>query len=290
MPEHFVPRESGRKLQVLEEGDPRGRPIFWLHGTPGCRLMFAPWVHDAREKGIRLIGYDRPGYGGSTALPGRNIAETGRDVGAIADYLGIERFGVWGVSGGGAPALACAATLPKRVVATVSMAGVAPFEAPGFDFFAGMNESAVSEYKMCVADRPAFEKLVRTECDQLAVVTAEQVRQEWGTVDSDADRTAVAGELGDFLALQAREGVKNGAEGVIEDYFAMVSPWGFELSSIRCPVQIWHGREDPGVPFQHGEWIAAHVPNAEAHLLNGEGHASLARYLPEVHAWLVQRF
>ena len=290
MPEHLVPTESGRKLQVLEEGDPRGRPIFWLHGTPGCRLMFAPWIRDAREKGIRLIGYNRPGYGGSTPLPGRNLAETGREVGAIADHLGIERFGVWGVSGGGAPALACAATLPKRVVATVSMAGVAPFVAPEFDFFAGMNESIVSEYKMFVADRPAFEKLVRTECDQLAVVTAEQIRKAWAPIVSDADREAVAGELGDFLALQAREGVKNGAEGVIEDYFTELSPWGFELSSIRCPVQIWHGREDPGVPIQHGEWLAAHVPKAEAHLRNDEGHISLLYHVPEIHAWLTQKF
>jgi len=289
MADHFVPLESGRKLQVLDEGDPRGRPIFWLHGTPGCRLMSAQLIYDAREKGIRLIGYDRPGYGGSTPHPGRNVGEVGREVRAIADYLGIERFGVWGISGGGAPALACAAILPKRVVGAVRLSGLAPFGIPGFDWFTGMSEWNVSVLQLAVTDRPAFEKLVREGRDQMVVVTAELLRQTWASFLSNVDVAALE-EFADLLALQFREGLKNGAEGLTDDYLSWVAPWGFELSSIRCPVQVWHGGEDRFVSILHVEWIAAHVPTAEAHLRSDEGHVSLLRHVPEIQAWLVQRF
>ena len=290
MPDHVVPLPSGRKLQVLEEGDPRGRPIFWLHGTPGSRVTPAPFVRDAHAKKIRLIAYDRPGYGESTRHPGRSVAETGQEVVAIADYLGIDRFGVWGISGGGAPALACAATLPKRVVAAASLAGVAPFRAAGLDWFAGMGELNISEYTLASTDRAAFEQLSRTERDQLVVATGDQIREMWSSLTSDVDRAALTEEIADFLVRSVREGLKHGAEGMIDDAVSQVSPWGFELSSIRCPVQVWQGREDRFVPFAHGEWLAAHLPKVEAHLKENEGHLSQLQHVPEVHAWLLSRF
>ena len=119
---------------VRDVGDPLGRAVLVQLGTPNSRILYAPHVHDAAARGIRLIGYDRPGYGGSTPLPGRSIVDCVTDVRAIADALEIDRFAIWGISGGGPHALACAALLPERVWAVATLASTAPFDAPGLDW------------------------------------------------------------------------------------------------------------------------------------------------------------
>jgi pimeloyl-ACP methyl ester carboxylesterase len=107
----------GRELTVYDEGDPSGPVILVHHGTPAAGPPYAGCVTDAAARGARLVAYDRPGYGASSAA---------------------ERFVTWGISGGGPHALACAALLPERVAAACSIAGVAPFDAPGLNYFSGM--------------------------------------------------------------------------------------------------------------------------------------------------------
>jgi len=290
MIEHTVRLKSGRKLQTREEGNPHGRPIFWLHGTPGSRIIAAPIIEDAAAKGIRLIGYDRPGYGGSTPAPGRRVVDVASEVSAIADELKLDRFGVWGISGGGAPALACAATLSKRIVAGASLAGVAPFHAEGLDFFAGMGELNITEFNLMLSDQPAWEKLSKAERDQLLGATPEQLREMWSSLLSEVDRRWMTEEMAEFLLGSIKEGLKPGDDGMRDDNLSQVKPWGFELSTIRSPVQVWHGGQDSFVPFSHGQWIAARVPGVESHLLPNEGHLSLLRLVPEVHAWILSKF
>src|SRR5580765_4052019 len=110
--EQTIRTADGRQLRVEIAGDRSGRPIVIHHGMPGSGHLYGPHVADALERGICLIGYDRPGYGGSTAQPGRTVAHCAADVSAIANALDFDRIGVWGHSGGGAHALACAALLP----------------------------------------------------------------------------------------------------------------------------------------------------------------------------------
>ena len=290
MIEHTVRLKSGRTLQAREEGNPHGRPIFWLHGTPGSRIIAAPIVEDAAAKGIRLIGYDRPGYGGSTPAPGRRVVDVASEVSAIADELKLDRFGVWGISGGGAPALACAATLSKRIVAGASLAGVAPFRAEGLDFLAGMGELNITEFNLMLSDQPAWEKLCKAERDQLLGATPQQLREMWSSLLSEVDRRWMTEEMAEFLLGSIKEGLRPGDDGMRDDSLSQVKPWGFELSTIRAPVQVWHGGQDNFVPFSHGQWIVARVPGVEAHLLPNEGHLSLLRLVPEVHAWILSKF
>src|SRR4051812_3953239 len=66
---------DGRTLTVREGGDAGGVPVFYLHGTPGSSLLYEPSVAHARSHGIRLISYDRPGFGGSTRKPGRTVGD-----------------------------------------------------------------------------------------------------------------------------------------------------------------------------------------------------------------------
>src|SRR5437762_8934780 len=115
--EHDVRTPDGRNLHLYEAGDPAGQPVLVHHGTPGSGLLADTWARDAQTQGVRLISYDRPGYGGSDRAAGRSVADATGDVSALLDALGIDRFRSWGVSGGGPHALACAALLPDRAIA-----------------------------------------------------------------------------------------------------------------------------------------------------------------------------
>src|SRR5206468_1356763 len=96
-----ISTKDERKLRVLEAGQPDGVPVLVLRGTPHSRLLYDGWVADAQSRGIRLICYERPGYGASTAQPGRTVASAANDVAAIAKELNLNRLFVWGISGGG---------------------------------------------------------------------------------------------------------------------------------------------------------------------------------------------
>jgi len=289
--ERDVRTKDGRTLRILEAGDPHGRPVFFLHGTPGSRLLFEHQVADARHHKIRLIGHDRPGYGGSTPKPGRRVADEAADVATIADALGFDRFAVYGHSGGGAPSLACAALLRDRVVAAACMAGVAPYPAAGLDWLAGMGELNVEDFRLMLKDPVAWEAKTAEDAAMLLQATPAQMTAYISTLLSDADRAVMTDQLIEFLLRQGQEGLRPGIAGARDDGYAQIKPWGFELSAIRVPLQLWHGRQDKFVPFAHGEWLAAHLPQAEIHLERKEGHATLMiTKLPAVHEWLVSHF
>ena len=142
---------DGRTLAVLEAGDESGHAVVAIHGTPASGVLWRGLVEDAEARGIRLLGYDRPGYGASDPHRGRTVADAAGDVAAIADALGIDRFAVEGGSGGGPHTLACAALLPDRVVAAASLAGVAPYPADGLDWLDGMGQDNLDEFAAILA-------------------------------------------------------------------------------------------------------------------------------------------
>ena len=288
--EHDVSLADGRTLRVLEDGDPRGRAIFFLHGSPGSRLLYDRQVKAAHRHHIRLVGYDRPGYGGSTPNPGRRMIDEAAHVAAIADALGIDRFAVGGHSGGGPPTLACAAVLPKRVVAAVSLASPAPYPAEGLDYLAGMGELNVADWNLMMSDQPAWEAKTAEETAMMLNATPDQVKAFMSSLLSPVDLAAMTDEVSDFLLRQVRMGLRAGSAGARDDGLASAKPWGFDLSSIRVPLQLWHGGQDRFVPFAHGEWLAAHVPRVDAHLEREEGHISLFQKYPTVLEWMADRF
>lgn len=140
--------EDGREIRLVEAGCPDGIPVIEHHGTPDSRLLYDRWVEDAQTRGIRLISYDRPSYGGSSPYPGRSVANAAADVAAIAQALSLKRLLVWGASGGGPHALACAALLPDLVVAAATLASVAPYQAAGLDWLAGMGEDILRNLRL----------------------------------------------------------------------------------------------------------------------------------------------
>ena len=289
--ERIVATPDGRVLAVQEAGDPDGRPVLVHMGTPNSRHLYGPNAADAAERGLRLICYDRPGYGGSTPQPGRSHVSCAADVRTICAALQIERLGIWGISGGGAHALACAALLPDLAVGVASLAGLAPWGAEGLDWFDGMGQDNVEDFQLFLADPAASRVKMEKDREEMLAASAHDVAEVMKTLLTPTDAAVLSGELADYLVFSSHEGLAPGSEGWWEDGVAQAGPWGFELDEISVPVMVMHGRQDKFVPFDHGQWLAAHVPGVDARLLDDDGHLTLLQNrIPEVHSWLSDLF
>ena len=269
-------------LEVVRHGPPDGRALVFHVGTPNAPDEFPLLNHALDERGWQLVAYARPGYAGSARREGRSVADAAADTAAVLDELGIDRFVTIGWSGGGPHALACAALLPDRCDAAASLAGVAPFDAEGLDFLAGMGPENVEELGTAARSRTELEAFLERDAEKLATVTAEDIAASLGGLVDDVDRAALTGELAETMARMLRRALSTGIAGWLDDDLAFVKPWGFDLSKITVPVSIWQGAHDQMVPFAHGEWLAAHVPGARTHLYDDEGHISLVQQLPRI--------
>jgi pimeloyl-ACP methyl ester carboxylesterase len=269
---------DGRLLEVFDAGPEDGELLIMNHGTPGSGMVYRGWAERCANHGIRLASYSRPGYGGSTRLEGRSIAHCAADVAAVADALGADHFYVEGHSGGGAHALACAALLPDRVRAVATIAGAAPKDADGFDWWAGNAEENLEEFRAAELGGEALRRLLEVWRDEMLEPTGQDVDESLaslGSLVSATDRAVVTPELSAFNAARRRHSIGGSIWGWFDDDLSEMKPWGFELGSIKVPVSIWHGEDDKFVPRSHAEWLMANVPAATRHMLSGEGHWSI---------------
>jgi len=288
--ERTVQTADGRTLAVQENGDPGGIPVLVHMGSPNSRHLYPPISADAAARGLRLISYDRPGYGGSTSSPDRSVADCAADARAICAALGIDRVAMWGISGGGPHLLACAALLPDLVVAAASLASPAPYGAEGLDWFAGMGQDNADDFKLMRDDVAAARAKMTKDREEFLATPTEDIAKGMASLLTPTDAAALTGELAEYLSWSMKDGLAPGMEGWWEDSVAFCGPWGFDLAQISVPVLVVHGRQDMFVPFGHGEWLAAHVPGAEPWLLDDDGHVTLMENrMGEVHAWLADR-
>jgi len=273
-PQPHVVRLDDRVLTVEDVGPPSGYPVLVPNGG-GCRHISPALVREAHASGFRLINYDRPGYGGSTRMPGRALADCAADVSAILADLAIERVAVWGFSGGGPYALATAALLPGMVSAACVFAPLGPHGVDGFDFLDGMDESYHEEVRVFFDDRQAARAKFRTEAmemfDRLSV--PDNWLAMWG--DRGLKDEAHGQEAADYLASGFRDGWTNGDVGWWDDWSAFLSPWGFDLSDVRAQVSLWHGLADTRCPLAHSRWLADQLPNVVAHYPEHEDHTNI---------------
>ena len=288
--EHRVPID-GRTLAVLEAGDESGHAVVAIHGTPGSGLLWRGMIEDAEARGMRLLAYDRPGYGGSDPHPGRTVADAAGDVAAIADALGVDRLAVEGGSGGGPHTLACAALLPDRVVAAACLAGVAPYPAEGLDWLDGMGQDNLDEFAAALGGRETLEPFLRAQADAMLAAEPEAIADLLRSLLSPPDAAVLTGEYAEYLAEATQRAIGERLDGWIDDDFVFVNPWGFELGEIRVPVQLLHGAQDRFVPIAHGEWLAERIPGVDARLSPEDGHLTIQlASIGDVHAWLLEHF
>lgn len=270
--EGTVTLEDGRRLGFAEFGVPNGEPIFWFHGTPGARRQIPPAARlVALRRGIRLIGIDRPGVGDSTPYVYPSFTAWARDVEVIADRLGIGRFGLIGLSGGGPYVLACAHALPQRVVAGAVLGGVAPARGP--------DAAPGGLVRLAATFEPAY-RLLHEPLGVALTLFAWGMRPLSGRAAELFARFSPAADRAVFERPEMKaiflddllQGSRWGLRAPVYDLLLFSRPWSFRLRDVRVPIRFWHGDADHLVPLAHAVHQARLVPDSELHIRRGESH------------------
>ncbi len=271
---------DGRRLGYAEYGDPTGIPVFAFHGTPGSRFMFRLVHGPALQLGLRIIAPDRPGFGLSDFQPGRTLAAWKSDVSALADSLGLDRFAVAGISGGGPYAAACAALLPERVMAAALISPIGPLHPPeGPD---RLPRAQLVTFRMLPhatsAMRAAFFAsrimFLRIPDPMYRAVMARATASDQPILSRPEIRTNIlAGVL---------EGLRPGIQGVVQEMKIFASPWNIPFGAIEAPVLLWQGTADNNVPVAASLRLAEIIPGCELFRLDGAGHYWIFNHVEEV--------
>jgi pimeloyl-ACP methyl ester carboxylesterase len=266
---------DGRDIEYLTTGSDDGLPLVVHEGTPMGLVLNRRLANAAVERGLRVVQAARPGYEDSTPRPGRTVANAAGDTAALLDALGAGQYVSIGFSGGGPHTLACAALAPERCLGSASVAGVAPYRAEGLDFMAGMGQENVEEFGAALQGTEALTQFLEKEAAGLKDLTGEQITASLGGLISGADAAVLTGEFGESMAQGLRGALRNGIAGWRDDDLAFTGDWGFHLDDAAGRVAIWQGDQDNMVPFAHGQWLAAHIPDARVHLRPGAGHLTM---------------
>jgi pimeloyl-ACP methyl ester carboxylesterase len=183
---------DGRALDAYVDGPEGAVPLLFQNGTPSSGQLYAPFVEAVWQRGLRMVSFSRAGYGSSTRNPGRSVADVIPDVASVLDQLGAQRFYSLGWSGGGPHALACAALLPARLIGVATAGGLAPYDADGLDWTAGMGPENIAGFGAALAGRAKLRTFLEAVSPSFANVTPDEVAARLGNLVSDVDRAAIS--------------------------------------------------------------------------------------------------
>jgi pimeloyl-ACP methyl ester carboxylesterase len=261
---------GGRRIGYAEFGDAQGLPVLAIHGTPGSRFMFALTDEAARARGLRIIAPERPGSGLSDDRRGVSLAQSAEDMKALADALGLDRFAVIGVSGGGPHAVAAAAAMPARVVLLALVSPVGPIaechrriRMTGLHrlIFTGLGRSP----RACATFFWSLRSVVRWAPGAAYRALMQRV--------TPSDRSVlVRPEVRANLQAAIREGLRPGINGALQDLRLFCAPWDLKLADIDVPAVMWQGSDDTIVPPRAAYHLAETLPNCRLDVIQGAGH------------------
>jgi pimeloyl-ACP methyl ester carboxylesterase len=263
---------DGRRVGYAEYGPPDGRPVLWFHGSPGARRQIPPVARIAAdERDVRLIAIERPGVGASTPYLHRNIANYADDVEDFTQRMGIDRFGVVALSGGGPYALACAYRLPNRVVAAAILGGVAPTSGPDAPDGGVVRLTARFQPLLHAFREPLA--LGLWGLTRLLKPAASPAFDMYMRLSPEGDQRVFARpEMKAMFIDDLVGGSRRRFGAFVYDLVLFGRPWGFSVRDIDVPVRFWHGDADNIVPLAHGRHLASLVPGATLTVRPGESH------------------
>jgi pimeloyl-ACP methyl ester carboxylesterase len=269
---------NGRRLGYDEYGPAHGKPILYFHGTPSSRKDWRALGNEGlpEKLGVRVIAADRPGMVLSTFQRERRISDWPADAEAMADALEIEKFAVFGYSGGGSYAIACAQKIPHRLTSAGIAEGEGPANQPGI--YAGINPQALNFMNMAGQKPFQFRLMWGLVCVVARYAPRLLVRGGGfftGLPEADKIVTRAQPELGRELLAAMFESIHGGVYGPQWDAALAVSPWDFPINRISVQVHLWQGECDRNVSPASGHYLARTIPNCHAIFLPGEGHISL---------------
>jgi len=271
---HILKLPDGRQLGYCVAGSGSGEPIFTFHGLPGSRMESYLLDSAATKLNIKIITPDRPGYGLSTKQAKRTLLAWSEDVSHLANALGLDAFGVVGISGGAPCALSCAISIPQRIRRVGIVCGLGPLYATGLSSHmrwfvtAGFFLARSFPQLLKITHGLPVMALAKTSpslmLDIIAMVN--------GGIDGQVLKQAEAREM---LKLNIQEAFRQGTAGAIQDMQLYSQEWGFSLRDIRSHVDIWHGDADKVVPISHSQYLHEHLPDSTFNTIAGQAHFSL---------------
>ncbi|MEA2496197.1 MAG: hypothetical protein QOJ29_4108 [Thermoleophilaceae bacterium] len=263
---------DGRTLACAETGDADGAPVFYFHGMPGSRSDFARFFDQdgLAGSGVRVIGIDRPGFGGSDFQPDRRFQDWPADVATAADQLEVDRFGVLGYSAGGPYVVACAHAFPNRLTFAGIVSGVGPAETPRFRDGMGKTDAIMTRLARLA---PPLARLAIAQATKQAERSPEKFSRsfdkELSPPDLEIHRDPAIRQTVREIFL---ESTRQGPAGVVHEYRIYARPSGLPFEEVDFPVRVWHGDADAIVPMHHAECVAGRLASAELTVLPGTGH------------------
>ena len=262
---------DGRKLGFAEFGPVGGRPIVWLHGTPGARKQIPEDARLAAEEvGVRFVGVDRPGTGLSTSHLYGSILDFTDDLRILIDELGFDELAVIGLSGGGPYALAAGYAMPDRVKAVGVLGGVAPTR--GEDAIGGGLVSLATRFAPLF---PPFRVPLGLALGMLVAALMPVGRpalETYARFSPPGDREVFAREEIKSMFINDLTDTRGRLRAPIDDIILFTRDWGFRLADVNPPVKWWHGDADHIVPLAHGAQCVERLPDAELFIRPGESH------------------
>ena len=278
--DRFLGLPDGRRLSYTEFGDPLGIPLFGFHGTPGSRFMFRLVHESARRLGLRIIAPDRPGFGLSDYQENRTLADWANDVRALADKLGLARFGVAGISGGGPYVAACAALLPERVTAAALVSPVGPLHSP--DGPDNLPPAQIVTFRLLPRITPAMAGAFSIGRLMFLNASDSMYRMIMRRAGPADEHILLRPEVRKNLLAGVIEGLRPGVQGVVQEMKIFAKPWNIPFEAIKASVLLWQGTADNNVPVAASLRLAEIIPSCKLFQIEGAGHYWIFDHVEEV--------
>jgi pimeloyl-ACP methyl ester carboxylesterase len=259
---------GGRRLAYRIYGDPDGAPVVYCHGGLSAHTDIAFATGRAAERHLQIVAIARPGIGESSRLgPPRRVRDWADDVAVLTAALGMESFSVLGWSAGGPYALACAVVLGPRVRHTLTIGGMAP-----------LGGRVTARQLGLVADRVLFPLSQRAPRSAAALVRSAgwlppaALQRTLLRSLPKADRAVVGAMSPAEFSADLEEALRNGPNGIVDDYRVVGADWGFAPENVTCPVTVVQGSEDTILPMAHARNLAERLPDGTLQVVEGAGH------------------